>query len=391
MLQYPKTTHVTLPSVDNYYLDTNILRDPPKAIFTRKIDKVFDNDYITKLVDDSPDRINEYIRVYARGKNPFVKVSYDNYGTNGGQVAGSSRTQASLPYKVNREGAFRPTGLASPRDQLPLSRMAYVLSEPILTTPSVINYANERACPEKFREVKQELLSTSCRPTATIRIDTPITEVYSTKYKINSSPLKTTVNSGVQKIQQQKVQNKVNMTEVRKNTIHAEGRTNIAGTTKNNLGSINTEKYIIEDMLNTPVQTNVTDNSKYRRMEYQNQVELERNFPVAEAYSNIGDNSKYKRMEYQNEIELGRNFPVAEAYSNRGGNFSTIDTISSREYKLTPTLDYGGFQPQSNIPSIQRPEISENMLSEKNSLAKRAYENYENRYQSIYPQPASFN
>jgi hypothetical protein len=361
MLQYPKTTHVTLPSVDNYYLDTNILRDPPKAIFTRKIDKVFDNDYITKLVDDSPDRINEYIRVYARGKNPFVKVSYDNYGMNGGQAPGSVGTQASYPYKVNREGAFRPTGLASPRDLLPLSRMAYVLSEPIVSTPSVINYAKERICPTKFREVRQELLSTSCRPNATIKIERPVTEVYSTKYKINSDPIKVSVNSGVRKIQQQRTENRTKLNEVRNDIIHAEGRTNLAGNTKNNINPINTDKYIIENILNTPVSTN------------------------------IADSRTYKRLDHQNELDLQRNMPLAEAYSNKGNSAMGIDTISSRDYKLNPTLDYGGFQPQSNIPSIQRPEMVDNMLSEKNNLAKRAYENYENRYQSIYPKPASFN
>jgi hypothetical protein len=57
-----------------------IYREPPKAIFTRKKERVEMGDVQYMLRDDSPygdpTRINEAIGVYGRGRNPMVKVDY---------------------------------------------------------------------------------------------------------------------------------------------------------------------------------------------------------------------------------------------------------------------------------------------------------------------------
>ena len=64
-------------------------------------------------IDGSSNRIAESILVYPRGINPMVGISFDNNGSNGGlrslqqqSLHGSQQTK--LPYRVNREGAFRP-------------------------------------------------------------------------------------------------------------------------------------------------------------------------------------------------------------------------------------------------------------------------------------------
>jgi len=101
---------ITLPSVEMWGTNMNILKDPPKGAFTRRIDKVGQTQEILNSQGDSTDRINEYISIYARGINPMVSVSYQNSG--GGQ-------QASLPYKVEN---VRPPILRQ-EDTLPLSRM----------------------------------------------------------------------------------------------------------------------------------------------------------------------------------------------------------------------------------------------------------------------------
>ena len=100
----------TLPSVELI----NILQDPPKSIVTRKIERVEAGD-ITHNIRSDQDRLASYINYYARGVNPMVSTSYQN--TQGG-------TQASLPYKVMKQGAFRPP-MYSIKDRLPLSRMKY--------------------------------------------------------------------------------------------------------------------------------------------------------------------------------------------------------------------------------------------------------------------------
>ena len=75
----------TLPSAESWGTNMNILRDPPKSITTRRIDKVGQTSEITSMIDDSENRACEAINVYARGVNPMVSVSYDNTGNNGGQ------------------------------------------------------------------------------------------------------------------------------------------------------------------------------------------------------------------------------------------------------------------------------------------------------------------
>ena len=76
MLSYSSITNrgkVTLPSVDSWG-NLNIMRDPPKSITMRRIDKVGSDSTITKMQDES-DRSSECILRFARGVNPSVSVS----------------------------------------------------------------------------------------------------------------------------------------------------------------------------------------------------------------------------------------------------------------------------------------------------------------------------
>ena len=77
MLSYSSITNrgkVTLPSVDSWGTDMSIMRDPPKSITMRRIDKVGPDSTITKMQDES-DRSAECILLFARGVNPSVSVS----------------------------------------------------------------------------------------------------------------------------------------------------------------------------------------------------------------------------------------------------------------------------------------------------------------------------
>lgn len=119
---------VTLPSVEMWGTNMNILRDPPKSVYTRRIDKVSDTQQITLQEADSNDRRLENINVYARNVNPMVGVSYNNYGNSTNK--GSGQKQATLPYKVEN---VRPP-LLSQYDLQPLSRLPrdwfYTFSNP---------------------------------------------------------------------------------------------------------------------------------------------------------------------------------------------------------------------------------------------------------------------
>lgn len=134
---------VTLPSVESWGTNMNIIKDPNKGIYTRRKDKVGETQEILLAQEGSGDRIAECINVYARGVNPMVSVSYDNYGNNGGASTNSYfRKQAvKLPYKPE---VFIPPVLRQ-EDLVPLSRMPrnwlYAF-----TNPEMPNLIQESSC-----------------------------------------------------------------------------------------------------------------------------------------------------------------------------------------------------------------------------------------------------
>lgn len=189
MIQYPKQVHTTLPSVEGGLGSMNIIKDPPKSFFTKRRDKVSDTQEITNMIGEfSGDRICEMIKVYPRGINPMVSVSYSNYGTNGGQYRGVTNAgkwghnkmlndgrsayigQAKLPIPLIDNGAFRPPVLTQ-YDLLPLSRLPRSNTK-AWTQPCFISYAESVECPssDKIRQIEQNNIHYKVNPTATFTI-----------------------------------------------------------------------------------------------------------------------------------------------------------------------------------------------------------------------------
>jgi hypothetical protein len=175
-IQYPKLEHVTLPSVDGFNGSFNILRDPPKSIFTKRIDKVGQNNDINDDIDMSGDRINESIKVYARGVNPMVSVSYDNNSNNAGSFTNGGNRQAFLPYRIADKGAFRPP-IRSQRDLLPLSRQPRAWFQ-ALTNPGFADYTKKKFLPTQFRMIRDVVLKSKdvIKPNNSVKIEKPILE-----------------------------------------------------------------------------------------------------------------------------------------------------------------------------------------------------------------------
>ena len=152
---------VTLPSVESWGTNMNIMKDPTKSIHTRKIDKVGETSAITSAVDESGDRFCEAINYYARGQNPMVSVSYGQ-----GQ---HNATQAFLPYRIAREGAFRPP-IWRQEDLLPLSRLPRIWTQASTQPYQPIFTMRLRNCgtDEDTREVKTDTLKIACETSRTV-------------------------------------------------------------------------------------------------------------------------------------------------------------------------------------------------------------------------------
>ena len=152
-----------LPSVESWGSNNNILRDPPRSITTRRIDKVSETSMIDQEIQESGNRVAESIMVYPRGQNVMVGVSFDNNGSNGGNRVGQTllygSQQTKLPYRVMRDGAFIPPVLTQ-YNLLPLSRLPRVNTkvDPVAYTA---DFTRKIICPgtaKDYRSVKNETI-----------------------------------------------------------------------------------------------------------------------------------------------------------------------------------------------------------------------------------------
>jgi len=141
---------VTLPSVQYWGNNANIMKDPPRSIMTRKKDRVGSNNRILDEAGNAGSRISDTISVYQRGVNPHVEVDFGNSSRQGGQSRGVFNGQGSqntsgqsfLPHRVLNNGAFRPpTHMFEQRNVLPLSRLPR-RSVHVSTNPESIYYFN---------------------------------------------------------------------------------------------------------------------------------------------------------------------------------------------------------------------------------------------------------
>jgi len=402
------TAKATLPSVDSYYTDMNILRDPPKMVMTRKIDKVGETSSITQMVEDSSDRACEAILTYARGVNPFASVSYQNYGNNGGQrVNGFSSSrrggnlagrQARLPYSLGPQGSFRPP--AVPQQNLyPLSRLPRIWTS-AFTKPGFADFSKKMICPTKgdsMRQIKSDdmTLRTCVRPTATYQIQAPITENFEVKYVIKN-PTHISAQSGRRTADITEQYVGMPTKEVNTNPLHADAQSNLKSVKHIDNNHMNTDKYI-QNPLHTNVQSNVSQNIQLIPIEdivnvdvrVKNQFNipyaapvkghektdkmhddphLQRVTPLHNATTNISRQDRYVNPIQGQIRQLQANRPHAIGITNQsGGRQHGGDNMSSRNYNLKPTINPGSFQGKATIPVLHQ----ENNIPQLESLRQR--------------------
>ena len=413
---------VTLPSVDTWGTNMNILRDPPASITTRRINKVGDTSNITSMIDDSGNRACEVIQVYARGVNPFVSVDYGNQGNNGGQLSGGITEgvypgrAAKLPYSVMRDGAFRPPVMLQ-GDLLPLSRLPRVWTSSF-TQPGFADFSRKmRTCgtAENTKEVKTSTLKSFIRPTAVYKIETPISEPFEVKYVIQPT-IKINATSGTRTldIKQQHVGRPTKEIDEKHVNIMAQSTksSNITSYVDNN--NFNPERYLqdtnahfvssnlssnnnhtsIEDVLdltNLPVHLelrNISTTAAFSGNEQNNylhdDIKLSRNLPEYETKTNRGDQRINKNIQHENNIELQRNMPMNSFVSNptaRG-----FSDHGSRDAYLAPKIQPGGFSVPAQIPMQGRMQnVIDNKESEKSRINKMIMQNMQNRFEKPSP------
>ncbi len=306
----------TLPSVESWSTNMNILRDPPKSVTTRKIDKVGETSVITQTIDESGDRFSEAINRYARGVNPMVSVSYSNHGTN------ANGGEAFLPYRIMRDGAFRPPS-RRPEELLPLSRLPRIWT--YMTTqkhaPDFTKRIMNCGTAENTRAVKNTLLKTDCESRQIIANEPGATAPHLVR-SIVRDPL-------------------------------APGQVSAAPScavgAKNQLMALKPIT-LIPNKPNTSAATNCSSDI-YEHKYAHGDVTLLRNHPVGEATTNL--QAVKEQPIVLNNINLRQNHPSAQGYTNTRSYGGEVYGENAKYTYLPEMQQRGGFEGRPGIPSVQ--------------------------------------
>ena len=395
------TAKATLPSVDSWGTNMNILRDPPKSITTRKVDKVGETSEITEMIDQATNRFNEAISVYPRGINPMVAISYDNFGNNGGGRIGDigSSKQAYLPYRIMDKGAFRPP-MRDLRELLPLSRLPRMWTSSY-TQPGFTDFSKKAMCPQPGVEQKgvlREPLRACARPTATYKIQSPLVEGYEVRHVIKN-PVNVSGFSGLSP--QLRVNGEFGeVTQGIQTPLYPDVNINSSGMQKNSdLSHMDTGKYIQEylysdveanksrDIYVTPIDELYMENGVREististtapvsgskgQVFMHGELLLDRNLPEYQATTNMGLNI-HKRTEHVSEREYVPNRPVTSAYANMTGR-QQFDEVGTRVKNLKPTITPGGYNPNVGRPQTYHDNYEAGIDQTKSDFRRKVYE-----------------
>ena len=410
---------VTLPSVESWGDNMQILRDPPKSIQTRKIDKVGETSDIAQMIQESGDRVNENILVYARGINPMVAVDFSNMGTNGGQYKGGQYTQGSrnslkafLPYRVVQDGYFR-SALPDQRQELPLSRQPRVWTS-AFSSPGFTDFSKSAIYENKAgtaRSIKsaETILKKCIQPTAVYKIEAPISEGYEhmeVKHVIQN-PFHVNVFSGHSS--QKKINGEfgVPVKEIQENMTRPDIQVSTRGMDRNiDLSQFNTEKYT-HDISYTDVGSNPSQNIQTTSIEDIYGVNPENNIRQDVTYLDVSaPTSYYEKNDLNRDVDMNKEIRQYEMESKQAKNIHvSMDHVSEREYKrvlpmfsartnyggdmeiekqdmvynLRPKISAGFMEEVPTIPNYNREEVVYDTNNSKNQMRGRVYNMQQDR------------
>ena len=347
---------VTLPSVDSWGTNNNILKDPPKSIMTRRIDKVNQDGSLNEMMYESGDRWAEALNVYARGVNPMVSVQYNN----------KSGAPVKQPYRIMDGGAFRPPQLTQ-EQLLPLSRLPRNVTQAI-TNKEFIDYTKRVTCPLTQRVIKDETVKGFVRPTKYVKIATPVKEHFTINYVVEN-PIIANATTNLTTRGNTQLENQVPTRQALSTPLQYAHSTN--------LQAQNGHTYIHDDIeldRNMPMTTTEAVKSSVLKMNLNPdiEVELSRNLPEYGLSSTKTSNVTFISDDNNTDYELKQKTLAHSVIGNKSDkNFSYNFT---RDVNLPDMIHPGGYDGNTTIPSMNRNiEYNTNYTTDKLTLSQKAY------------------
>lgn len=373
--QRPKWKSYVLPSWEM----PTILREPPKSVHTKKKERVEMGD-VNFMIRNDDSRINEGISYLARGINPMVDISYSNYGGNGATLTSMPTLQATNPYKVIKDGAFRPP-IMTQEDLLPLSRMrrpeTSATTNPGVSTlggfvtPNLQNNVDLTTIANAIDVKKINYLS--IRPSATFNISLPIdVDVFGDK-AINRNKLQFSHYANpstnlfeqseyVQNSDKSIVNDAINDKNLKIENVLANPNMKVYIQNGGDLievqGSIKDKMNIaVQSKMNKPIVINREDGTPIKIRDYISKV------VQTNASSSGGDSIILRVNNNENNIQLTRNMPIYAANSSINPGFQKI-------YE-----NNGNMQLDSKIQTSAMTNINDRTMTVSNKALDYNYEN----------------
>jgi hypothetical protein len=353
----------TLPSVESWSTNNSILRDPPKSIMTRKIDKVSDTSSITQFAEESGDRVSEMISVYARGVNPMVSVSYGNEGNTftTGNLVGSQNKQAYLPYRIMKDGQFTPPPAyaITPQLLLPLSRKPHESVLNVFAQPSSVDFSKKLIeGSDNYRTIKNAM-NVSVRPTATINLGKEIVEPFEIKYIIKN-PVKFDSRAGVSGIKTQYITNQ-EISELNKkftkNIIHLDSYAGFSGLRTQDITSqevLHPSKQIYENPLiveNIYPNQGTKENIKYTDLSHLDTNPYIQNTLHSDVKSKMSASIQVTPLEDMFDVDIKTKNPINISYTPLKTGYNKEDHIYN-DFQLENRVLHTEAKTNINNPNI---------------------------------------
>ena len=376
---------VTLPSVESWGTNNNILKDPPKSIMTRRIDKVNQDGSLNEMMYDSGDRWAENLNVYARGVNPMVSVQYTN--ANGAPVK--------QPYRIMDGGAFRPPELRQ-EQLLPLSRLPRNVTE-VETNKEFIDYTQRVTCPLTQRGFK-DTVKGIIAPTKYVKIAMPVKEHFTINY-VNENPIIANATTNVVTKGNTQLENHIPLRQTLKDPLQYAHSTNLTLPNSTSMENHLHTRQATRDPLQYAHSTNL--NSQNGHTYIHGDVELERNMPTVNAEA-VKSSVLKMNLAADNDISLSRNLPEYGATTTKSSKVTFISDDNNTNYELKQkthahsvignksdhnysynftrdvalpeSLRPGGYDGNATIPATNRNiQYNTNYTTEKLKLSRDAY------------------
>jgi hypothetical protein len=374
--QRPKWQSYTMPSWER----PNILREPPKSIHTKKKERVEMGD-VTFMIRNDDSRINEGISYIARGVNPMVDVSYSNYGGNGAKLTTMATPTATNPYKIIKDGAFRPP-IMTQEDLLPKSRMRR--PETAATTNPGVSTIGGFVAPNLQNNVDLTVVSNaidvkkinylSIRPSATFNISLPLdVDVFGDRaiqknklqfsHYANPSTNLFDVPDYLQNTSDKSiVSDAINQNNIKVQNVSANPNIKVYIQNGNDLtevqGSVKDKMNIaVQSRLGKPITINRDDGTPIRIKDYISKV------VQTNASSGGGDSIILSFNNKEDNIQLNRNMPLHAASS-------TITPGYKKQYENTGLIEL-----DSKIQTSAMTNINDRSMSVSNKANEYDYEN----------------